>query len=149
MFSQKISSIILYILLAIAAVALILFFWLGVTPETANLKNKEFYFTDEALMLSYIFVAIAAILAVAFPIINIFSHPKGALGVVVALLVFVGVLALAYVFSSSETIPGLNLSGNVESTVKLVDAGLKACYIFGAVAFLGIIFTEIGGIFGK
>lgn len=149
MFSQKISSIILYLLLAIGAVALILFFWLGVTPETASLKNKEFYFTDEALLLSYIFVAIAAVLAIVFPVINIFSHPKGALGVVVGLLIFVGVIALAYAFSSNEIIPGLNHSGNVESTVKLVDAGLKTCYIFGAVAFLGIIFTEIGGIFGR
>ncbi len=149
MFSQKVSSIILYLLLAIGAVALILFFWLGVTPETANLKNKEFYFTDEALLLSYVFVAIAAILAIVFPVINIFSHPKGAIGVVVALIVFAGVLALAYVFSSNEIIPGLNHSGNVEGTVRLVDAGLKACYIFGAVAFLGIIITEIGGIFGK
>ncbi len=149
MFSQKISSIILYLLLATGAVALVLFFWLGVTPDSVNLKNKEFYFTDEALVLSYIFVAIAAVLALAFPIINIFSHPKSALGVVIALLVFVGVIALAYVFSSNEIIPGLNHSGNVESTVKLVDAGLKACYIFGVVAFLGIIITEIGGIFGR
>jgi len=33
----------------------------------------------------------------------------------------------------------------VTSTLKIVDTGLKASYIFGGVAVAGIIFTELSG----
>jgi uncharacterized membrane protein YkvI len=149
MFNSKISSIVLYILLAVAVGILILFFVGGITPETAGLLLQEPKYTDLALRLSYVYFGIAAVIALAIPIFDVIRQPKGAGGLLVGILLFVAVFVISYLLSSNETIPNMVNAGNVESTIKLVDTGLIATYIFGGVAFLGIFFTEIFGMLNK
>lgn len=149
MFNSRISSIVLYVLLAVGAIMLVLFFVGGVTPETAGSQLTEPKFTETALKLAYIYFGAAAILALLFPIIGIFSNPKGTLGALLYLLVFVGVFIVAYLLASNEVLPNLDNKANVAGSIKLVDAGLLSTYIFGGIAFLGIAITEIAGIFRK
>ena len=149
MFNSRISSIILYILLAVAVVVLIIFFVGGPTPETEGLQLQEPKFINPALQLAYVYFAIAALLAVAFPIAGIISSPKGTVGLLIGIAFFVAVFVVAYLLASNEPIPNLVNKANVEGPIKIVDTGLIACYIFGFVAFLGIIYTEISGILSK
>ncbi|MBN2275521.1 MAG: hypothetical protein JXK95_14405 [Bacteroidales bacterium] len=149
MFNSRIASIVLYILLALGAALLIIFFVAGPTPQTEGTPLEEPKFTDLALKFAYVYFAIAAVLAVLFPILDVIAHPKGAGGLLIAVLFFVGVFLLAYFLSSDKVLPDMVNAANVPERIKLVDTGLLACYIFGGVAFLGIFFTEISGIFNK
>jgi hypothetical protein len=119
------------------------------TKISAGLQQTEPKFTETALRLAYGFFGLAALLAVIFPILSIFSNPKGAISVLIYLLVFVGVFVLAYLLASNEVLPNLDIKANVAGSIRFVDAGLIAVYIFGAIAFMGIAVTEIAGIFRK
>lgn len=149
MFNTRIASIALYVLLAVAVAMLILFFVGGNTPETAGLALPEPIFTNVALQLAYVYFAIAAILAVGIPLIGIVTHPKGTSGLLIGGLVFVAVFVVAYFLASNEPIPDVVNKANVAGPIKWVDTGLIAMYIFGAVAFLGIIYTEVAGTFNR
>jgi len=135
--------------MAVALVILILFFVGGTTPETAGLALSEPKFTTLALQLAYIYFGIAVLLAIGFPLIGIFTHPKGAGGFLIGGLVFVVIFVVAFLLASNEPIPGVVNAANVPGPIKFVDTGLIACYILLFFAFLGIVFSEISGVLRK
>ena len=149
MFNTKIASITLWVLMAVALVVLILFFVGGTTPETAGLALSEPKFTTLALQLAYVYFAIAVLLTIGFPLIGIFTHPKGTGGFLIAGLVFIGIFVISFLLASNEPIPGVVNPANIPGPIKWVDTGLIACYFFLFLAFLGIIYSELSGIFRK
>lgn len=101
---------------------------------------------DMALIWGYILFIITAIFAVAFPLVQIISHPAR---LVRALIVFVGVaifVGLAYMLSSDTplAIPGFTGTQNSDPVVlKLIDTGLISTYFILGIALLSILYSEV------
>lgn len=135
----------LYILLAIGFVFGIIFYVGDVVPGTKGTSLEEPLITDNFLILAYIYFGIAAVLALIFPVIYIVTHPKKVKNVLLGILVFAIIIVIGYLLGSDK-----QLASNPDvsvTTMKLVDSGLKAAYIFLGLAFIGVIYSEISGIF--
>ena len=132
--------------MAISVVVAILFYFGKKVPGTEGTLAEEPMITQTALILAYIFVAIALLAAITFPIIHIIHHPANFKNVLIMILVFVGIIGIGYLLASNKPIEIISVE-TTSATLKRVGAGLKATYILGAIAFIGIIFSEIATFF--
>ena len=132
--------------MAVSVIIALLFYFGKKVPGTEGTLAEEPMITQAALILAYIFVAIALISAIAFPIIQIIQHPANFKNVLIMILVFIGILGIGYLIASSKPIEIISVE-TTSATLKRVGAGLKATYILGAIAFLGIVFSEIATFF--
>ncbi|HJX71986.1 MAG TPA: hypothetical protein VJ346_08540 [Bacteroidales bacterium] len=141
----RIISILLYVLLGIGLIVAILFYFGGVVPGTKGTSLAEPLITDKALILSYIYFGIAALLTLIFPVIYIITHPKKVKGALLSVLFFAVIMIVGYLLGSGSKLPdNPDIS---TTTMKLVDSGLIAAYIFLGLAFIGILYSEISSIF--
>lgn len=114
-----------------------------------------FLFAGEAavgamLTWAYIILGLAMVSAVVFPLISMFSNPKGAVRTLVGLVV--AVAAIFGLYSLSSAAPMLLPNGDVfdnVATLKLTDTGLYIAYIVMAAAFAAILFGELKSVFKK
>lgn len=128
----KITSIILYILLGIATVLGVLFY-----------LN---YVSEEPLIdTMYVYVIIASLFAIGFPIYQLFTNPKGAINTLIGLGVLGIIVLIAYSMASDQVLNLVGYDGpdNVPSTLKAVGTGLITTYILFFLSLLAITVTEI------
>ncbi|MBR2061372.1 MAG: hypothetical protein IJ979_05565 [Tidjanibacter sp.] len=114
-----------------------------------------FLFAGEAavgamLTWAYIILGLALASAVVFPLISMFSNPKGAIRTLVGLVVAVAAIFGLYSLSSASPmlLPNGDVFDNV-ATLKLTDTGLYIAYIVMAAAFAAILFGELKSVFKK
>ena len=142
---QRIISIVLYVLMAIGVVYAILFYAGNKVPGTIGTPYEEPVVTGQMLKLSFIYFVIAGLTALLFPLLFVIAHPGKAKYVLIGVLLFAIILVLGYLLGSAtpvETTTPISAQG-----LKLVDAGLKTMVILLGLAFLGILVSEISGIF--
>jgi hypothetical protein len=107
--------------------------------------------TDYALRWAYILLAIAAIAAVVFPLINIVTDVKAILRLLAVLGGAAVLLLLSYfVFADSTAIDILGYTGTDNSdpgTLKWIGTGLYSTYIIFGVALISILYSEVANLF--
>lgn len=149
MYTSRISSIILYILMGISVILALWFFFGGYVEGTKGTNFAEPLNTSWILIWAVILVGIAALAALLFPAINYILNPKH----IVRNLILLGAVALIifvlYQLASDEILKLVNYNGpdNVPVTLKLTDTGLFLTYLLGASAFLLIIYSEVSKAF--
>ena len=128
----KITSILLYILLGVATI-------LGVLFYTNSISEEPLIDT------MYVYVVIAAIFAIGFPVYQLFTNPKGAINTLIGLGVLGVIVLIAYSMASDQVLNlvGYNGPDNVPSTLKTVGTGLITTYILFFLSLLAIAVTEI------
>ncbi|MFD2915035.1 hypothetical protein [Psychroserpens luteus] len=138
---QKIIKIVALVIGLIAVVFLVNIMMLGDEAIKADADNQAVlsWFAN----LAYVVLAIAAITAVVFSLVNLFSHPEKLKKALMSLGVFALVLAVAWFASSgveTELTDGKMLSANGS---QMIEAGIKAFYILillaaGLMLFFGV-----------
>lgn len=141
---QKVSKIVLYVLVAISVVLAVLFFAGGsVTDGTGLLTDEEPVFTALNLTWAYVMFVIAVVLTLLFSIFHIITHPKALKGAIIALVIGFVLVGAAYLLASDLPIPGRSAGTASVATLKWVGTGLWVTYILGGLAILAIIVSEI------
>jgi hypothetical protein len=103
---------------------------------------------DNFARLAYVALAIAAILAILFPILFMIQNPKNALKVLIGLAGFVVIGFICYsVATNSFNIVQLEELETTAEVSKSVGAALYFTYIVGGIAVVSIIFSGIAGLF--
>jgi len=143
---QKISLIIFYILLAIGIVFVAIFYFGKKVPGTEGTIYEEPMITGKILSLGVIYTVIALLLALIFPLFYVLSDFKKAIKSLIGVAFFLCIIGISYALASPEPIK-VNVENVSPITFKLVDSGLIASYILAAIAFLGIIISEISNVF--
>lgn len=112
-----------------------------------NLMEKLVYFkTDIALVWGYILLIISILIALLFPLVNMFARPTN-LGR--SLLVLVGIAALiglAFLIAPGKPMQIVGYTGTVTSNtmaLRWIDTGLFFSYFMLTLAILAIIVSEI------
>lgn len=107
--------------------------------------------TDYALGWAYILLAIAAIAAVIFPLINIVTDVKAILRLLMILAGAGAMVVLSYfVFASDQSIDILGYTGTDNTNpvaLKWIGTGLYTTYIIFGVAIVSILYSEIAKLF--
>lgn len=145
---SKYISIGLTALLLISVVVAALFYLGGDTDEMSGVPK----FTDPVIYLTYIYFIIAAVMAIAFPIISIVTNIKSALSAIIGIGIIGVILVIGYFMSDGTLIemPSTYSGGdNNPTTLKLTDTGLFALYILLFISILGILVTSVLNMFKK
>ena len=102
---------------------------------------------DIYLYVAYLLVIVAAVSALALPLIGVFSNPKGFIKTGLALVGLLAIFFLAYALSGNEVTPLYTRFDVGPDRSKLIGGGLIMMYlmIFGSI--LGIVYTETSKIF--
>lgn len=98
---------------------------------------------DFGLYFMYGLIAIAAISAVVFPVLQAVKDPKGLMRSAVGVLVLVVVFVICYALSEGDTNTKYTALGVGAGGSKLVGAGLLCFYIALVAAIVGIVYSEV------
>lgn len=97
--------------------------------------------------IAYLALILAALLAIAFPLIHMIRNPKSAVKMLITIagLVIVGFICYSISTNTFSEIRLIELKTTAE-TSKTVGAALYFTYIVGSLAILSIIFSGISGL---
>lgn len=130
---MKYLSIIRYILLAISALVVVLYF-MGAVP------------VDLMLRWAYILLGVAVLSAVLMPLLGLAQNPKGAVRSLIGLAIVAVVLGVAYSLGSSVPVETAVTTFDDPMTLKLSDTGLFAMYTALTVTIASIVVGEIANL---
>jgi membrane protease YdiL (CAAX protease family) len=141
--NKKGKNILKVAVFALMAVALIFQILVFVYPSGAQILGGY-------LTLAYISLGIAIFTMLIFPIIRMFSNPKGAIKFLIGIAAIVIIGLIFYLIASNDFTPQqLEKLRVTESTSNWVEAGLNATFTVGIVAILAAIFLAIKGSISK
>ncbi len=131
---MKYLSIIRYVLLAVSALVVVLYF-AGTTS------------VDLMLRWAYVLLGGAAVLAVLMPLFNLAQNPKGALRSLAGLAIMAALLGVSYALSSDAPIVTAVNTFDDPTLLKVSDMGLFSMYAAMFAAVGSIVLGEIANIF--
>lgn len=113
-----------------------------------ELPNQAYYapvYTDQLLYWAYILLGIAAVLAIVFPIVRLFTRPKEGLRALVILGIAAVIFLIAYAMADGTplNLPGYNGSDNIPSRLILTDVFLYVSYFLCILTVVAILVTEL------
>lgn len=148
----KYIKILSYVLLGLGAASLIYFLVASATqteldPTYTTVDATVGAAKGAGVMLTYAYItlAIAIVLVLLFPLINIIKNPKGAKNILIALGIMVVLFGGGYLLGDTTPIENVADGGYWDNkfTLKITDMGLYAAYLLMAVAFVVIIYGEV------
>ena len=150
---SKITSVLLYVLMAISVVLLIMFYKVtaDIPAETDFDTQIEIYggILDLILSWSFVLLIMAAVAAVVFPLVRMFTRPKEAVKALMSFAVVAVFVVIAYVLADDTILelPGYNGNDNVPGTLRFAGTMLWTTYLLFIGAIASIFYVEISKIF--
>ena len=145
----KITRILSYVFMVLAAIFLVLVWAYGDDVIETNLKVQG-NVLSLGFISTYLLVGLCAIMAIGFPIFFILRNPKTAIRVLIILGSFIAVAAITYALSSG------NIEGDVYQKFEITSPGSKRIgaaivltYILGIGAIVAMVWSGISSIFRK
>jgi hypothetical protein len=103
----------------------------------------EDFITNYGIVLTYILLGAATLLAIVFPLKQLISNPKKAKEIGLALGGLFVIYIIATLLASNEVTEHYEKFGVTESISGQVGTGLFLFYILGAGAILSVIYSEV------
>ena len=150
---SKITSVLLYTLMAISVILLVVFYKITAgIPEGTDFDTQiDIYGSTLDLIMywSYILFGIAAFAALIFPLIEMFAQPKEAVKTLVSVGVVAAIVFVAYILSDNTILdlPGYEGADNVPDTLKFAGTMLWTTYILLFASIASILYVEISKVF--
>ena len=136
------------VLSIVLIVAAVIFQILVLFQGEDNLAGKAAGILDNYILLSYIALALTALLAILFPVLFIIQNPKNAIKMLIALAVLAGIGFICYSVAATDMsfarLEELKTTVRIE---KMVGASLFFTYVIGGLAILSIIYSGISSLF--
>ncbi|KAF0200545.1 MAG: hypothetical protein FD170_3431 [Bacteroidetes bacterium] len=104
---------------------------------------QESPFINIGLYLAYALMAVAAISAIAFPIIQTFGDLKKAKGGLLGFGLLIVILLIAFLLSPTETGPFYEKHSISPQLSKVIAGSLLATYLVFAGAIINILYAEV------
>ena len=129
------------------------------TPDVSEVNLKEvmsgweylvWFRTDIALIWSYILVLLTLIASIVFPLIAVFSNPRGLIRLVAVLVGAAVLVIISYAVSSDTPIDIIGYTGTDNSdpaTLKMIDTVLFVTYMLFGLALASILYAIISRAF--
>jgi len=157
--SQKLVSVLLYLILAVSVVLLGIFYY-KVSGATFSVEKPDFkeqlavYGTIVDLFIgwAYVLIGIATLAAIIPSVMQLISQPKNAVKSLISIAVLALFIFIAYSLSdgtpfTSKELPAYTGHDNVPGTLRFADTMIFTMYFLLAGAFISIIYAEIAKVF--
>jgi hypothetical protein len=148
---NKLTLILLWVLMGLTAIFALIFFIGGVVPGTEGTRYEEPKITDSFIIYAYVLLGIAILITLFFTIRNFVLNPKGLRLSLIALGIAVILIGIAALLADNTVLdlPHYKGKDNVPRTLFLTDIGLYVAYFLFALSFLAIIYSVISQYFKK
>jgi hypothetical protein len=148
---NKLTLILLWVLMGLTAIFALIFFIGGVVPGTEGTRYEEPKITDSFIIYAYVLLGIAILITLFFTIRNFVLNPKGLRLSLIALGMAVILIGIAALLADNTVLdlPHYKGKDNVPRTLFLTDIGLYVAYFLFALSFLAIIYSVISQYFKK
>jgi len=148
---NKITLIILWVLMGLTAIFALIFFIGGSVPGTEGTRYEEPKITNSFIIYAYVLLGIAILITLFFSVRNFVLNPKGLRLSLIALGVGVVLIGIAALLADNTVLdlPHYKGKDNVPRTLFLTDIGLFVAYFLFALSFLAIIYSVISRYFKK
>jgi hypothetical protein len=121
-----------------------------VADITTGWEYLVYFRADIALIWAYILVILTMIASIVFPLIHVFSNPKGLIRLVLVLVGAAVIVVISYLLSKDTpiTITGYTGTGNTDPvTLKLIDTVIFITYMLFGLALASILYSVISRAF--
>lgn len=113
-------------------------------------ENLSTSLMDNYAYLTYITLALTAVLAIVFPIIFMFMNPKSAVKILISLAILVVIGFIAYAIAGNEfDVQRLQELETTAETSRYVGAALLFTYLIGGLAVISMLVSGVSSIFRK
>jgi hypothetical protein len=148
---NKLTSILLWVLMGVTVIFVLIFFVGGVVPGTEGTRYEEPRVTNSFIIYAYILLVIAILITIFFSIRNFVLNPKGLKNSLLVLALGVVLIGIAALLADNTVLdlPHYKGKDNVPRTLFLTDIGLIVAYFLLGLAFLAIIFSVVSKYFKK
>lgn len=149
----RLGEIFFIVLLAVSVLLTIIFYVKNgkVDPNDPALKQISDLgsILDIFFYWAYILAALAVVLAVGLPLINIISNPKSGLKTLISVAILAIMLFVAYQFADGTImdIAGYKGPDNIPSRLKLTDMGIFSMYAMIVGSIVVVLYAEISKLF--
>ncbi|MDR2465868.1 MAG: hypothetical protein LBD35_00630 [Prevotellaceae bacterium] len=128
--ANKLVTILLWVL-ALVSVAICAYAFIACGQLDAKMNRAEMMSViDPMLILAYVLVGLAALLAVFLPVPQVVGNPKSAVGIVIGIVCLGVVIGLSFAFASVEQLPFTPGHAPVsDETLKFADVNIISVYI--------------------
>jgi len=147
--TSRIIQIVLWLLMAVTIVFAVMFYFGNVIEGTEGTRLEEPVVTRTFLSWAYILFFAAAGITLVFSIINLIINPKGIKKGIIALVITIAVVIIAYLMADDTVLNMPHYTGkdNVPATLKYIDTGMFTAYILVGLAFLAILWSSVSRLF--
>ena len=148
---NKLTLILLWVLMGLTAIFALIFFIGGVVPGTEGTRYEEPVITNSFIIYAYILLGIAILISLFFTVRNFVLNPKGLRLSLITLGIAVILVGIAALLADNTVLdlPHYKGKDNIPRTLFLTDVGLFVAYFLLALAFLAIIYSVISRYFRK
>jgi|SRR5659263_76330 len=148
---NKLTLILLWVLMGLTAIFALIFFIGGVVPGTEGTRYEEPKATDSFIIYAYVLLGIAILITLFFTVRNFVLNPKGLRLSLIALGIGAILIGIAALLADNTVLdlPHYKGKDNVPRTLFLTDIGLYVAYFLFALSFLAIIYSVISQYFKK
>lgn len=136
------------------SVGLLIYFYssLSGVPEGADFETEMATYgnaLDLFMYWAYILFAIAAVAAIGFPLVKLFTQPKEAVKTLISVAVIAVIVFIAYSLADDKVLDLTGYEGpdNVPETLKFAGTLLWTTYLLFGIAILSILYVEVSKIF--
>ena len=148
---NKLTLILLWVLMGLTVIFAVIFFIGGVVPGTEGTRYEEPKITNSFIIYAYVLFGIALLITLFFSVRNFLLNPKGLRLSLITLVIGVVLIGIAALLADNTVLdlPHYKGKDNVPRTLFLTDVGLFLAYFLLALAFLAIIYSVISRYFKK
>jgi hypothetical protein len=148
---NKLTLILLWVLMGLTVIFAVIFFIGGVVPGTEGTRYEEPKITNSFIIYAYVLFGIALLITLFFTVRNFVLNPKGLKLTLIALVIAVVLIGIAALMADNTVLdlPHYKGKDNVPRTLFLTDVGLYLAYFLLALSFLAIIYSVISRYFKK
>jgi len=148
---NKLTLILLWVLMGLTAIFAVIFFLGGVVPGTEGTRYEEPKITNSFIIYAYVLFGIALLITLFFSVRNFVLNPKGLRLSLITLVIGVVLIGIAALLADNTVLdlPHYKGKDNVPRTLFLTDVGLFLAYFLLALSFLAIIYSVISRYFKK
>ena len=147
---KRILRIALWVLMGVSVIFAAVF-----VAQIYDTNNRELQMnaTEPILVWTYVLLAIAAVAAIIFPLIQVVRNPRNALKLLVSVGALGLVILISYLLASGDPIKVATASSNPDFSNRTVllttDTGIIATYIMLGIAILLLAYTGVKSMIGN
>ena len=147
---KRILRIALWVLMGVSVIFAAVF-----VAQIYDTNNRELQMnaTEPILVWTYVLLAIAAVAAIIFPLIQVVRNPRNALKLLVSVGALGLVILISYLLASGDPIKVATANSNPDFSNRTVllttDTGIIATYIMLGIAILLLAYTGVKSMIGN